>query len=92
MEFLDQQYKEGTLEVSEDSYPLLSPCEDKEVRPMEPVCTFSTNVHADKKMDLDHTDSSVFQAGENLLEPLFCLNSMSDDGKVPIHPRYVRSL
>ena len=91
-EFLDQQCKVGTLEVSEDSYPLLSSCEDKEVRPMEPVCTFSTNVHADQKNGLgSHRFERFFQAGENL-EPLFCLNSMSDVGKGPIHPRFVRSV
>ena len=90
--FQDKHFKDGTLEVSEDSYPLLSSCENKEVRPMEPVCTFSTNVHADKEMDLDHTDSNVFRSGENLLEPLCCLNSMSHVGKGPIYPILPRGL
>ena len=31
--FLNQHCEDGTLKVSEDSYPLLSPCENKEVRP-----------------------------------------------------------
>nr|XP_022305787.1 uncharacterized protein LOC111112553 [Crassostrea virginica] len=72
-EFLDQQYKEGTLEISEDSYPLLSPCEDKEVRPMEPVCTFSTNVHADKKNGLGSHRFEHFSSWRKLVGAIVLL-------------------
>ncbi|XP_048747853.2 uncharacterized protein LOC125660050 [Ostrea edulis] len=51
-EFLDGHHDEGLLELSEDSYSLVSPCEDKEVRPIEKVDTCLTKILSDPGIEL----------------------------------------
>ncbi|XP_056002772.1 uncharacterized protein LOC125674273 [Ostrea edulis] len=51
-EFLDGRHDEGLLELSKDSYSLVSPCEDKEVRPIEKVDTCLTKILSDPGIEL----------------------------------------
>ncbi|XP_061166266.1 uncharacterized protein LOC133175165 [Saccostrea echinata] len=91
-DFLDRHGDTSTLEVSKDSYSLVNPCEDKEVRPIEKVSVCLTKVRLGHSSELGSHRFERFSSWRRLVGAIAFLKQFIRNRKKPDESQRQRSV